>query len=103
MLLFEVGGGRSQFVSVMGTEHQDRPWATVWTTVCSESQVDFRDALMRNVGLPGGIALLDDGSVIFKYSFPLSEIDPSEIESAFAMVVEYGDYLEQQITGADEY
>jgi hypothetical protein len=58
---------------------------------------------LKNLGLPGALALIDDGSVIFKYSFPLDDADPSEIRSALEVVVEYGDFLEREITGADEF
>jgi hypothetical protein len=56
----------------------------------------------QNVGIPGGLAPLDDGSIIFKQTVPSPDIDPSEIETVLRLVVEYGDYLEEQFTGEDK-
>ena len=78
-LHFELDGGRSQtvFVSKCG-EIEGGEWADVWTPVAQEPQVSLRDLMRRNSQtVVGGLGLLDDGTVIFRHSFPLADLDPS--------------------------
>lgn len=104
-LLFELDGGRSQmvFVSRCG-EIGDSEWADVWTPVAKESQVNLRDLMLRNSKtVVGGLGLLNDGTVIFRHSFPLADLDPSEFEAPLNVAVLFGDRLESELTGADVF
>jgi hypothetical protein len=101
-LVFDAGSNRTQVITMMKSDWFDHDWLTIWTTVCTEAELAPRDALLANVGLPGALALIDDGTAIFKYSLALDDVDPSEVESAFHLVVEYGDLLESQQTGGGD-
>jgi hypothetical protein len=100
-LLFETSRGRSQtiFVGNLGND-----WAVVQTAVCEESQLDAREALIRNADMRvGGLALIEDGPVIFRHSFPLATLDPPEFEEPLNVAIEFGDRLEQELTGSDRF
>jgi hypothetical protein len=100
-LLFETSTGRSQLVWVGKLPNN---WASVSTVVCEESQIDARDALLRNsTMIIGGLALIEDGPVIFRHSFPLATLDPQEFEQPLGVAIEYGDQLEQELTGVDRF
>jgi hypothetical protein len=104
-LLFELDGGRSQtvFVSKCG-EIEGGEWADVWTPVAKESQVSLRDLMLRNSQtVVGGLGLLDDGTVIFRHSFPLADLDASEFEAPLSVAVLFGDRLEHELTGRDVF
>ena len=102
-LLFETQSGRTQkvLVSKMG----DTGWAMISTAVCQEGEIDAREALVKNMDMViGGLALVDGGPVVFRHSFPLADLDPSEFEQPLQMAVEYGDALERELTaGADRF
>jgi hypothetical protein len=101
-LIFDTGSGRSQvvFVSKIG----DTGWAQVSTAVCEESQINPRDALIRNSQMTvGGLALVDGGPVIFRHAFPLADLDPAEFEIPLGIAVNFGDELERELTGADRF
>ena len=99
-LIFDVGGQRSQAVRVANAGEN---WATVSTAVCRGDQIDPADALRRNWGMRiGGLAALEDGTVIFKHSFPLASLDPGEFEEPLHMAVNYGDALERELTGGGD-
>ena len=102
-LLFETDSGRTQkvVVSKMG----DTGWAMISTAVCQEGEIDPREALVKNMDMVvGGLALVDGGPVVFRHSFPLADLDPSEFEQPLHMAVQYGDALERELTaGADRF
>ena len=104
-LLFELADGRSQtvFVGKCG-EIEGSEWADVWTPVAKESQVSLRDLMVRNSQtVVGGLALLDEGTIIFRHSFPLADLDPSEFEAPLSVAVLFGDRLEHELTGRDVF
>jgi hypothetical protein len=101
-LIFDVGGGRSQQVLV--SKIGDSGWAEVSTAVCEESQINPREALVKNSRMTvGALALVEGGPVIFRHSFPLADLDPSEFEAPLNVAVTYGDQLEREYSGADRY
>jgi hypothetical protein len=101
-LLFDVGNGRSQAVIV--NRLGDSGWVEVSTAVCNEKQLDPRDALRRNNDMiVGGLAMLNDGTIIFRHSFPLANLDPNEFEEPLDVAVRFGDKLERELSGADVY
>ena len=101
-LLFDVGGGRSQAVIV--SQLGDSGWVEVSTAVCNESQLDAREALRRNNKMVvGGLAMFDDGTIIFRHSFPLANLDPNEFEEPLHIAANFGDQLERELAGADVY
>jgi hypothetical protein len=100
-LLFDTGGGRSQNVLVTNIGNN---WAMVHTAVCQESDIDPRAALIKNFEMRvGSLALVEDGPVIFRHSFPLANLDPEEFEEPLQIAVRYGDELERELTGADAF
>jgi hypothetical protein len=101
-LLFETSGGRSQKVLV--SKIGDRNWAMVSTAVCDEDQIDPREALIKNFNMiVGGLALVEGGPVVFRHSFPLGNLDPSEFEEPLRVAVEYGDALERELSAGDRF
>ena len=51
----------------------------------------------------GSLALIDGGPVIFQHSFPLANLDPDEFEEPLGIVINFGDRLELELTGADRF
>jgi hypothetical protein len=101
-LLFETERGRTQKVLV--SKLGDSNWAMVSTAVCDEGEIDPREALIKNFNMViGGLALVDGGPIVFRHSFPLSDLDPREFEEPLRMAVEYGDDLERQLSVGDRY
>ena len=101
-LVFETSTGRTQKVLVSKIE--DSGWAMISTAVCQEGDIDPRQALVRNFGMIiGSLALVEDGPVVFKHTFPLADLDPQEFEQPLQMVVEYGDRLERELTVGDRF
>ena len=97
-LLFETEAGRTQLVYV--EKLADTGWAEISTAVCKEGDINPRDALIRNSRMTvGALALVDGGPVIFRHSFPLANLEPSEFEEPLRVVVNYGDQLERELGG----
>jgi hypothetical protein len=100
-LLFNVDDNRSQAVMVSSIDNSG--WASISTAVCTEHDIDARQALARNsTMIVGGLALLDDGTVIFRLSFPLGNLDPDEFEEPLHVAVGFGDRLERELTGGSD-
>jgi hypothetical protein len=100
-LVFDTADGRSQQVLVSDIGNG---WAQISTAVCDESQIEPRAALVRNSELRiGALALVDGGPIVFQHSFPLANLDVAEFEEPLAMVVNYGDQLERELSGGDKY
>jgi len=101
-LLFETDTGRSQKVLV--SKLGDSGWAMVSTAVCAEGEIDPREALVRNLDMVvGGLALVDGGPVVFRHSFPLANLDPSEFEQPLHVAIEFGDKLERELSVGDRF
>jgi hypothetical protein len=100
---FDVGEGRSQVLLVLKTG-KDPDWAEIQTRVCREDQLDARDALRRNDKLKiGGLAMLEDGTVILRHSLPLENLDPNEFLEPLRVIATYGDELERELSGGDNF
>jgi hypothetical protein len=108
-LMFNLDGGRHQNVVVsLAGEVAGSQWAEVSTPVAKESQVGHRDLLVRNSDMVcGGLALRPgpegENIVVFRHSFPLADLDPSEFEGPLSVAVMFGDKLEQELTGGDSW
>lgn len=102
-LLFGLGEGRSQLVLVGKRLLGDMEWAEIVTPVCKESDIAPRDALLRNSKMVvGGLLLEEDGTVYFRHSFPLKDLDVDEFEVPFQLAVGFGDALEKELTGGKD-
>lgn len=104
-LLFNVDDTRSQLVMVhRAGEVEGSEWAVISTAVCDEKDVDYRQALIKSADMiVGGLALIDDGPLIFRHSIRLRDLDPAEFEEPLRIAVNFGDLLERELTGADKY
>ncbi|MEA2492125.1 MAG: hypothetical protein QOJ29_36 [Thermoleophilaceae bacterium] len=103
-LQFDVGGNRSQVVVVAKEMLGNYEWAQIGTPVGTEADLNPRDALVRNWGFTvGALAMMDDGTLWFRHSLPLKDLDIDEFEVPFHLVVNFGDKLEQEITGGDRF
>lgn len=103
-LEFNVGGGRTQVVVVAKEMLGDYEWAQIGTPVCTEADLNPRDALLRNWGfVVGALAMMDNGTIWFRHSLPLKDLDVDEFEVPFHLIVTFGDALEQELTGADKF
>jgi len=71
-LQFDVGGGRTQVVVVAKSMLGDYEWAQIGTPVCTEADLNPRDALLRNWDfVVGALVMMDNGTVWFRHSLPL--------------------------------
>lgn len=104
-LIFNVDSSRSQLVMVHnGGELEGSEWAVISTAVCDEDELDPREALVRNSQmLMGGLALVEDGPVIFQYAIRLADLDPAEFEAPLKVTVLYGDRLERELSTGDRF
>jgi hypothetical protein len=104
-LLFDVGDGRSQAVVIeKAGEVGNSDWAVISTAVCEEGTIDARDALVRSAQMTvGGLALVDGGPVIFRHSIRLADLDPPEFEEPLRVAAFFGDRLEQELAGSDQF
>jgi hypothetical protein len=112
VLGFNLDSGRHQTVYVMRAgEIAGSEWAEIQTAIGEESKVrlDARGLLRKSAEMVvGGLALStsSDGSdsiVIMRHSFPLADLDPSEFEGPLQVSVAYGDQLERELTGGDNF
>lgn len=103
-LNWNVEDGRSQLVIVaLAGELAGEQWAEVSTGVANVNQVDPQDLLKRNSGMiVGALAIVED-IVIWKHSFPLGNLDPNEFETPLHLAVNFGDKLERELTGGDNF
>lgn len=104
-LVFALDGGRSQAVLVArGGELEGSEWAVISTAVCAEGDISPREALLRNSEmLVGGLALIEDGPVIFRYAIRLADLDPAEFEAPIKIAAIFGDELEQELAKSDQF
>jgi hypothetical protein len=105
---FNLDDGRHQTLIVSRSgELAGSEWAEVSTAVAKESQINPRDLLLRSQHMiVGGFAILENSPenlVLFRHSFPLADLDPSEFEGPLQVVVIVGDNLEKEFTGADTF
>lgn len=104
-LLFDLEDGRTQAVIIeRAGELGGSEWAVISTAVCAEGGIDPRTALVRNSEMTmGGLALVDGGPVIFRHSIRLADLDPNEFEDPLKVAIFFGDSLELELTGADQF
>lgn len=101
---FQLPNGRTQKVFVrkmmLGTEE----WAEIGTPVCQEEDISPRAALLKSGEMiVGGLVLWQDGTVLFRHSLPLKDLDVDEFEAPFQLAVQFGDALERELVGVDRY
>jgi hypothetical protein len=103
-LVFDLEEGRRQAVFVRKLMLGDAEWAEIATPVCVESDITPRDLLERNAEfVVGGLALLRSGTVVYRHSLPLKDLDVDEFEVPFHLITKSGDKLEEEFTGADNF
>ena len=101
---FELPNGRTQKVFVRKLMLGDDEWAEIGTPVCNEQDISPRDALLRNGEMiVGGLVLWQDGTVLFRHSMPLKDLDLDEFEVPFKLAIQFGDALEQELVGVDRF
>jgi hypothetical protein len=101
-LIFDLDGNRSQAVIV--NRVGDTGWASISTAVCEADKLDARAALLRNSQMIiGALAMVENGPIIFRHSFPLENLDINEFEEPLRTAVMYGDRLELELTGEDKF
>lgn len=98
----EGGATRSQRVIVSNV---GGTWVQIATIVCREQDLAPREALKRNAAMPfGGLALYEGAGVIMlRHCFLLQDFDPSEFQVPLALTAHYGDELERELTGKDQW
>jgi len=96
--------GRRQAVYVRRLLLEGAEWAEISTPVCVEADISAREALERNGELVvGALALLRSGTVMYRHSFPLKDLDIDEFEVPFRVIASEGDRLEDELTGMDNF
>ncbi len=101
-LLFETNGGRSQhvFVSLTGND-QIGQWARVESVIGQRDDVDIDRVLEASSDyVCGGVGIIDD-FVTLRDSFPLADLQTSELEDPLRLVLTSADQLEQALVGVD--
>ena len=100
---FKFDDGRTQKVIVSRESLNGADWIQILTPVCEESELDPREALLKSGQMiVGGLALID-GTIYFRHSLPIKDLDIDEFEVPFQLAVGFGDALEKEIVGIDRY
>ena len=100
---FRLENGRTQKVVVRRTALSSAEWIQILTPVCEEGDIAPREALIKSGEMiVGGLVLLD-GTIYFRHSLPLKDLDIDEFEVPFHLAVGFGDRLEREIVGVDRY
>jgi hypothetical protein len=100
---FSFSDGRSQLVTVFPATLLNQEWGCVLTRVCSMADLEPLQAIKRNAGLVGvALSLIEEDDYVLTYSFPLDDLDPSEVDLALNLVATVGDVLEEEFVGPDE-
>jgi hypothetical protein len=99
---FSFTDGRSQLVTVFPAKLLDQEWGSVLTRVCTIADLEPVEAIERNAGLVGAALSLLGDDYVLTYSFPLEDLDPSEVDRALMLVATMGDTLEEEFAKADD-
>ncbi len=100
---FRLDNGRTQKVIVRRMTLNGGEWVQILTPVCEETDIAPRDALVKSGEMIVGGLVLIDGTIYFRHSLPLKDLDTDEFEVPFHLAVGFGDRLEREIVGADRY
>lgn len=96
-----LSNGRSQ--SLVFLDHGEmagESWAGIGTVIGDERSVDLLQLLKMNASFDcGGIALLDDGTLMFQYAIRLDDLDEGELEDPIEIVASVGNELSQRFAG----
>jgi len=100
---FGLDNGRTQKVLIRRTPLDGAEWVQILTPVCEEGDIEPREALvLSGKMIVGGLVLLD-GTIYFRHSLPLKDLDTDEFDVPLHLAVGFGDRLEQEIVGVDRY
>lgn len=104
-LIFDLGGGRSQIVTVELAVLRDgaEEWIQISSPIAAVGDVDV-DAALRRAGemVCGGIAIVGD-LVVLRHSAPIEHLDVNEFERPLLLVLHSADRLESELVGGDRY
>lgn len=100
---FQLDNGRTQKVMVTRAMLVDAEWVQILTPICEESDIAPREALVKSGEMVVGGLVLIDGTIYFRHSLPLKDLDIDEFEVPFHLAVGFGDRLEREIVGVDRY
>ncbi len=93
-----LANGRSQ--SLVFLDHGEtagESWVGIGTVIGDEQGVNHLDLLKMNAEFDcGGIALLEDGTLMFQYAIRLDNLDEGELEDPIQIVAGVGDELSQR-------
>jgi hypothetical protein len=105
MMVFDIGGGRSQIVSLSQQSLLDgaEDWAVIESPFAEVGSVSLQRVLEEVGGAVCGGAALQGKHVVFRHSVPLANLDLNEFERPLTLVMGTADRLERQLFGGDKY
>ena len=103
-LVWAYDNNRRQKIIVTKFEAFNQEWASFTSAVCKQEQMSHTVALKKNYNFAvGGLALDDQGYIIFTYSAPLATMDPDEFELPLHVVASTADKLEAEFAAGDQF
>jgi hypothetical protein len=100
---FSLDNGRTQKVVIRRTPLDGAEWVQILTAVCEEGVIEPREVLVLSGKMVVGGLVLIDGTIYFRHSLPLKDLDTDEFDVPLYLAVGFGDRLEQEIVGVDRY
>ncbi|MCF6389372.1 hypothetical protein L2K20_20560 [Mycobacterium sp. MBM] len=102
-LLFDVGGGRSQIVTVSkgSMSATDEEFAVIASPIADARAVNIQAVLEEAAEYVVGGVVKHGDSLAYKHAVPLANLDLSELTGPLELVLKSADYMEAKFTGAD--
>lgn len=102
-LLFDVGGGRSQYV-ILGHQALDNgreDWVEIQSPVGNAVDLPLLDVLKDVGGMVVGALCVEENVALLKHSVPLANLDINEFERPMRLLLHSADKLESKYVGGD--
>lgn len=102
-LLFDVGRGRSQLVTVSkgSMSATDEEFAVIASPIADARAVNIQAVLEEAAEYVVGGVVKHGDSLAYKHAVPLANLDLSELTGPLELVLKSADYMEAKFTGAD--
>lgn len=95
---------RSQALIVQTYENNGVEWLSLQSGVCDESELDYKDALVKNADIAVGSLILEENQYWLHYGIPLGFIEDTDtLDALLLYVATMADALETEITGGDDH
>ena len=102
-LVFAYDNERKQLVRCKHFQAFDQDWVDFASACCKENEMSPTVALKKNNEFAVGAIALDGDVYVFKYTVPLTNLDPEEFELPLHVVASTADQIESQFAAQDKF